>query len=263
MKPQDPLFEVSDLSVVASTREGPKTVLDTVGFSIGAGQTLGIIGETGSGKTALVRALIGELPTTMRVTSGRVLVRGETHNLVEGVSEALRSECAAILSSGRIQLNPMSTVRNQLMNAVTAHSNLRRRAASERSKELLRLVQLPNLQERMNSYPHELSGGMSQRVFIAMALASSPAVLLADEPTYGLDVTIQKQILDLISSMAGENQIALLLVTRDLGIVAHYSSNVVVMKEGRIIEVASTRRFFRNPKDEYSQGLVEAARGAL
>jgi ABC-type dipeptide/oligopeptide/nickel transport system ATPase component len=257
------LLTVENLTVKTTRRAGKKTLIDDLSLIVRRGEILGVVGETGAGKTLLIATIMGELSPRTWVESGQATWKGETLNLHDRARVKARPGISVILSDGRRQLNPLVPVQRQIIDAVRAHHDLPDEEAMERARELLTMVQLGTLHERLKSYPHELSGGMAQRTFIAMSLASSPQLLFADEPTFGLDVTVQKQILDLITGLVRDRGMTLVIVTRDLGIVAHYTDRVAILRNGRIRELSQTKEFFRHPTDEYSRQLISAAEAAL
>jgi oligopeptide/dipeptide ABC transporter ATP-binding protein len=257
----DALLEVRDLRVEYARGTGAIRVLDGVNFVIHPGESLGVVGESGVGKTVLVRAILGLLDPPWRVVSGSVHYRGE--NLLAQPESALRHlrgrEIALTTHEPRKHLNPVATIGDQMARVVQAHRSASRTEARARAIELLRMVGIPDPELRLLAYPHELSGGMCQRVVIAMALAHSPKLLMGDEPTAGLDVTISLQILDLMRDLVRDFHSSLLLVSRDLGVVAHYCQRVAVMYSGQIVEVADVPAFFAGAIHPYSQRLLRAA----
>lgn len=257
------VLTTENLTVKTSRRAGKSTLLEDVNLEVRRGEIIGIVGETGAGKTLLIATIMGELSPGTWVESGRAAWKGEPLNLHDRARVKARPGISVILSDGRRQLNPLIPVQRQIVDAVHAHHELSDDEAMQRAQELLTMVQLGTLQERLKSYPHELSGGMAQRTFIAMSLASSPQLLFADEPTFGLDVTVQKQILDLITGLVRDRGMTLVIVTRDLGIVAHYTDRVAVLRSGRIMELSYTEEFFRHPTDEYSRQFISSAKAAL
>jgi oligopeptide/dipeptide ABC transporter ATP-binding protein len=239
-------------------------VLDEVALAVEPGESLGIVGESGSGKTVLIRAVLGLLSPPWRIDSGRVLLDGE--DLVTKSEESLlrlRGKVIAITSpEPRKHLNPLLRIGEQIVNVIAAHAEMRQSAAMERAIELLTQVGIPDPRRRAFSYPHELSGGMCQRVVIAMALAHSPKLILADEPTAGLDVTISRQILDLMHDLVQRTGSSLVVVSRDLGVIAHYCRRVAVMHSGRVVEIDDVAHFFEHALHPYSRNLLRAARAA-
>jgi peptide/nickel transport system ATP-binding protein len=257
----DALLEVRDLRVEYARSTGPVRVLDGVDLTITPGESLGVVGESGVGKTVLVRAILGLLDPPWRVVSGTVTYRGQ--NLLAQPEPTLRQlrgkDIALTTHEPRKHLNPVATIGEQMARVVQAHRQLSRTDARARAIELLRLVGIPDPELRLLAYPHELSGGMCQRVVIAMALAHSPTLLMGDEPTAGLDVTISLQILNLMRDLVRDFHSSLLLVSRDLGVVAHYCQRVAVMYAGQIVEVAAVPTFFAGAIHPYSRRLLRAA----
>lgn len=257
----DPLLEVRDLRVEYARTSGAVRVLDGISLTVNPGESLGVVGESGVGKTVLVRAILGLLDPPWRVLSGTVSYRGE--DLLAQPERALRhlrgKEIALTTHEPRKHLNPVATIGDQMARVIQAHRPASRTEARTRAIELLRLVGIPDPEIRLQAYPHELSGGMCQRVVIAMALAHSPKLLMGDEPTAGLDVTISLQILDLMRDLVRDFHSSLLLVSRDLGVVAHYCQRVAVMYAGQIVEVADVPAFFAGAIHPYSRRLLRAA----
>ncbi len=259
-----PLLEIEALAV-SYERDGKWVrVLDDVALTVERGESLGIVGESGSGKTVLIRAVLGLLRPPWRIDAGSVSLDGEE---LTGKSEEalvrLRGKDIALTSpEPRKHLNPLLRIGEQIVNVIAAHAELPHRAAMERAIELLTQVGIPDPRRRAFSYPHELSGGMCQRVVIAMALAHSPKLILADEPTAGLDVTISRQILDLMHELVQRSRSSLILVSRDLGVIAHYCRRVAVMHSGRVVEVDDVGDFFGGAVHPYSRNLLRAARAA-
>jgi oligopeptide/dipeptide ABC transporter ATP-binding protein len=258
------LLEIRDLHVEYLRDSGPVRILNGVTLNIRSGVSIGVVGESGVGKTVLVRAMLGLLEPPWRIVRGQVLYRGQ--DLLARSDSELRAirgrEIALTTHEPRKHLNPVLTIGKQMVNVVRAHGDISPRAAVDRAVELLRMVGIPDPEIRQRFYPHELSGGMCQRVVIAMALAHSPRLLMADEPTAGLDVTISLQVLDLMRDLVRDHGSALLLVSRDLGVVAHYCEAVAVMHSGRIIERADVPTFFARATHPYSRRLLRAAAAA-
>jgi peptide/nickel transport system permease protein len=256
-----PILAVRDLSV-ALDQAGSEPLLQRISFELGAGECLGIVGESGSGKSLLVRAVLGLLPPRLAVTEGEVRY-GESDLLAIGkpAMRALRARhLAAILPNAKSQLHPLTTVGTMMASALRAHERISAAEAKQRSIELLAMVGLADPERRLAAYPHELSGGMAQRVCLALALMYHPKLLVADEPTAGLDVTIQRQVLDLVQKLARDRGTAQLIVTGDLGIAAHYCDRIAVMQAGRIVELNDTKAFFAAPRHPYSRHLVDCVR---
>ena len=255
------ILAVRDLSV-ALDQAGGEPLLQRISFELGAGECLGIVGESGSGKSLLVRAVLGLLPPRLAVTAGEIRY-GETDLLAIGkpAMRALRAKhLAAILPNAKSQLHPLTTVGTMMASALKAHERISAAEAKQRSIELLAMVGLADPERRLAAYPHELSGGMAQRVCLALALMYHPTLLVADEPTAGLDVTIQRQVLDLVQKLARDRGTARLIVTGDLGIAAHYCDRIAVMQAGRIVELNDTKAFFAAPRHPYSRHLVDCVR---
>ncbi|RAR61339.1 oligopeptide transport system ATP-binding protein [Paraburkholderia unamae] len=254
------LLEVQDLSVRFERRdEPPVTVVHDVSFSLEAGGTLGIVGESGSGKSQTVMGLLGLLASNGRAT-GHARLRGE--NLLDMKPRALNrirgDRIAMIFQDPMTSLNPFLTVERQMTEALQLHRKVTRRTARQRAIEALERVRIPDAARRIAMYPHEFSGGMRQRVLIAAALMMEPDVLIADEPTTALDVTVQAQIMALLREMNRERGTAILLITHDMGVVAELCDDVMVMYAGRAVEKASARALFEQPLHPYTAGLLGA-----
>jgi peptide/nickel transport system ATP-binding protein len=256
-----PLLEVEDLSVAFTGADGRRThAVDGVGFSVEAGRTLGIVGESGCGKSVTSLAIMGLLPKDTAHVSGAV--RFEGRDLLREPDRVMRDlrgdRLAMIFQEPMTSLNPSYTVGDQIVEAVVRHRDMPKREAARHAVEMLRRVRIPSPEARFHDYPHKLSGGMRQRVMIAMALACDPQLLIADEPTTALDVTIQAQILDLMRRLREETQAAIILITHDLGVVAEVCDEVVVMYAGQVVERAPVRELFRFPQHPYTVGLLGA-----
>ena len=252
-----PVLEVAGLTTTFGTGQGRVTAVDDVSFSVAPGEVLGLVGESGSGKSVTLRSLM-RLVHAPGAVSGRVLWQGE--DLLTMPQKALRrvrgGQIAMIFQELMTALNPVLTVRLQIEENLQAHTGLDRSARSKRALELLDLVGIPAAARRLDDYPHQFSGGMRQRVMIAIALASDPKLLLADEPTTALDVTIQDQILKLILQLRDTFGMSVLFVTHDLGVVAGTCDRVAVMYAGRLIETGSVREVFAEPHHSYTRGLI-------
>jgi oligopeptide/dipeptide ABC transporter ATP-binding protein len=252
------MLEVRDLRTYFFTDRGVVKAVDGVSFSIARGRTLGLVGESGCGKSVTALSLLRLVPPPGRIVGGEILFEGR--NLCELDEEAMRhirgARMAMIFQDPMSALNPVLTVGFQIAEAVLAHERVSRREAFERAIAMMREVAIPDPERRARSYPHELSGGLRQRVLIAMALVCRPALLIADEPTTALDVTIQAEILDLLARLREQFQLTLLLITHDLGIIAQTADDVAVMYAGRIIEYAPVREIFYNPQHPYTRGLL-------
>ena len=254
-----PLLRVEDLRVEFPTEDGVVHAVDGVGYELQAGRTLGIVGESGSGKTVSALTVMGLTPKSARV-SGRIDFGGR--ELLALDSEGMRAlrgdELAMIFQDPLSALHPLHRVGWQLVEAIRAHRVLAKAAARARAAELLELVGIPDPRERLHAYPHELSGGQRQRVMIAMALANEPKLLIADEPTTALDVTVQAQILALLERLQRELGMAMVLVSHDLGVVAQLADEIAVMYAGRIVERGSAQQIFTSPRHPYTWGLLRS-----
>jgi len=271
-------LEVGELSVELPTAAGWVWPVDGVSFRLGRGESLGVVGESGSGKTMLVLALMGLLPPGARVGGQAALhladarrsegngdgETGRVADLVSASAEEMRAirggEIGMIFQEPMTALDPVQRVGDQIEEAIRVHEAGSGRAeVRRRAIEALERAAVPEPERRARQYPHELSGGLRQRVLIAMALAAGPSVLIADEPTTALDVTVQKQILDLLAKLRAELNLSLIFITHDLGVVAQIAERVLVMYAGRIVEQGSTREVLRNPRHPYTEGLLRAA----
>ena len=254
-----PLLEVQGLRTVFATDDGDVAVLEDVGFTVHAGQTLAIVGESGCGKSVTSLSIMGLLPKPHgRIDAGSIRFEGrELVGMPEREMQDLRgNDIAMIFQEPMTSLNPAFTVGDQIMEGLVRHRGLSQAQAREHALEMLRKVRIPAPEQRLNEYPHKLSGGMRQRVMIAMALACDPRLLIADEPTTALDVTIQAQILQLMRILQQETGTAIVLVTHDLGVVAEVADEVVVMYAGRIVERAPVAALFDQPQHPYTVGLL-------
>jgi peptide/nickel transport system ATP-binding protein len=257
--PADVLLDVRDLRTYFHVMDGTVKAVDGVSFSIKRGETLGVVGESGCGKsvTALSIMRLLDIPPA-EIPSGEIWLDGQ--NLLELKEEHMRSvrgnDVAMIFQEPMTSLNPVFTVGNQISEAVILHQKLSRRDARDKAIESLGLVGISNPERRVKQYPHELSGGMRQRVMIAMALSCDPKLLIADEPTTALDVTIQAQILELIRKIQDERNLALMLITHDLGVVAESVNDVIVMYAGRVVEEGTVDEVLLQPKHPYTEGLL-------
>ncbi len=252
------MLEVRDLRTYFFTDRGVVKAVEGVSFSIAPGRTLGLVGESGCGKSVTALSLMRLVPPPGRIVGGEILFEGR--NLCELSEEEMRrirgARLAMIFQDPMSALNPVLTVGFQIAEAVLAHERVSRREAFERAIAMMREVAIPDPERRARSYPHELSGGLRQRALIAMALVCRPALLIADEPTTALDVTIQAEILDLLARLREHFRLALLLITHDLGVVAQTADEVAVMYAGRIVEYAPVREIFHNPQHPYTRGLL-------
>lgn len=253
-----PLLEVRNLKVYFPIDEGVVKAVDDVSFTIHEGETLGIVGESGSGKSVTALTVMRILASNGRIMGGQILFRGrDLLTLPEKEMQRIRgNEIAMIFQDPMTCLNPVLSVGDQLAEAIILHQKVKKKEAWERATEMLRRVRIPLPEERMKQFPFELSGGMRQRVMIAMALSCNPSLLIADEPTTALDVTIQAQILELIAELQQEFNMAVQMITHDLGVVAEICDRVVVMYAGRVAETGMTQEIFRQPKHPYTEGLL-------
>jgi len=255
------LLEVEDLHVTFSTRRGLVEAVRGVTLSLREGEMLGLVGESGSGKSVTGFAVTRLLDAAGRIAAGKILFRGQDITKISG-SEFRNLHGAAmamIFQNPRAALNPIRAIGDQIADAILAHKRVSRHEARAEALQLLRAVQIRDPQKRMSAYPHELSGGMCQRVMIAMAISCNPALLIADEPTTGLDVTTQKVVMDLLTGIAAERGMATILITHDLGLAARYCHRVVVMEQGRLVEEAEPMTLFRAPQHAYTRRLVAAS----
>ena len=258
--PADPVLRVRDLSTVFPGEEGPITVVDGVSLEVPGGETLAVVGESGSGKTMTFLSVLGLLPGGGRVTGGEVWLDGrDLMRLAPGAMRKVRgAEIAMVFQDPLTSLNPVFTVGDQLATVIRAHADLGRAAARARAIELLDRVHIPHPRERAGAYPHQLSGGMRQRVLIAMAIAFGPKLLIADEPTTALDVTVQAQILELLEELRAELGMGLVLISHDLGLVATHADRVAVMYAGRVVETAPVARGFARACHPYTRSLFRS-----
>jgi len=256
----EPLLSVEDLHVRFGTERGLVYAVNGVSFEISAGETLGIVGESGCGKSVTSLAILGILGRNARVTSGRAMFGGR--DLLSLGDEQLRSirgkEIAMIFQDPMTSLNPVLSIGKQIREPLEAHFGMDRGQADRRAAELLEQVGIPSARSRLKDYPHQFSGGMRQRAMIAMALACEPKLLIADEPTTALDVTIQAQILELLKTLVAERDTALILITHDLGVVAGMCERVNVMYAGMFVETGSASRLFSQPRHPYTLGLLQS-----
>jgi peptide/nickel transport system ATP-binding protein len=255
----EPLLAIADLRTHFFTRDGVVRAVDGVSYDVGAGETLAVVGESGCGKSVTALSILRLVPSPPgRIVGGAIRFEGvDLLQIGEGEMRRIRgNEISMIFQEPMTSLNPVLTVSRQITETLILHQGLTARAAAARAIEMLRLVRIPEPERRARQYPHELSGGMRQRVMIAMALACHPKLLIADEPTTALDVTIQAQILDLMRELKSEIGAAIILITHDLGVVAEMAQRVVVMYAGRKVEEAPVGDLFRRPQHPYTLGLL-------
>ncbi len=258
MTEQNAVLEIKNLAVEFSTPTGPLRAVEQLDLSIKEGETLALVGESGSGKSVTCLSIMGLLPDAGKIVQGSIRFKGkELQDLDSKERRRLRgSSMSMIFQEPMTSLNPVFKIGSQLAESVRTHSGLSKKGAMKRAAELLDLVQIPEAKRRLKNYPHELSGGMRQRVMIAMALSGDPELLIADEPTTALDVTVQAQIIDLLDSLKAELGMALLFVTHDLGVVASIADRVAVMYAGQLVEMADVRDLFDHPQMPYTTGLI-------
>ena len=252
------LLEVKGLKVRFATEDGTVHAVDGVDFELDRGKVLGIVGESGSGKSVTAMTILGLTRDKNTRFEGEVLYKGQ--DLIELSESRLRdvrgNEIAMIFQDPMTSLNPVYTVGDQIVEAIRTHEGSSKREAKKRAVELLRQVGIPNAQQRVDDYPHQFSGGMRQRAMIAMALSCNPDVLIADEPTTALDVTIQAQILELLANLRRDFDSSVILITHDLGVVAEVADEIIVMYSGRVVERGSKREIFYDPQHPYTWGLL-------
>jgi oligopeptide/dipeptide ABC transporter ATP-binding protein len=253
----DTVLEVEDLTVRFPTEDGYVRAVRGVSYAVRSGEALGIVGESGSGKSVSSLAVMGLLPTSASVTGSAKVVGSETLGLGDAAISKIRgNKVAMIFQDPLTSLNPVYTIGFQLAEAVTAHHHVSKEAARHRAIELLGVVGIPNPDQRVDSFPHELSGGMRQRVVIAIAMANHPDLIIADEPTTALDVTVQAQVLEALETAREETGAALVLITHDLGVIAGHVDRVNVMYAGKLVETGSVDDIFYRPRMPYTLGLL-------
>ncbi|WP_370673760.1 ABC transporter ATP-binding protein [Pleomorphomonas sp. PLEO] len=255
-----PILDVSELAVEFATRAGTARAVDGVSLSITAGETLCIVGESGCGKSITALSIMGLVPYPGRVTAGEIRLNGADLRQMSAaeLGKVRGDRVSMIFQDPSSSLNPVHTVGRQIAEVYMLHRNMGRREAEAAAMKMLAAVGIPDPARRMKAYPHEMSGGMAQRVMIAMALACQPEVLIADEPTTALDVTIQAQILDLMRDLQRDFGTAIVLITHDLGVVAEMADHVAVMYAGQIVEFADVRTLFKSPRHPYTQALLRS-----
>ncbi|HYH24230.1 MAG TPA: ABC transporter ATP-binding protein [Blastococcus sp.] len=253
-----PVLEVEDLRVRLRTPRGPADVVNGLSYTVGAGETVAVVGESGSGKSVSVLALLGLLPARVATVTGRAVLQGE--DLLTMKPERLRQVrgpgAGMVFQDPMTSLNPVLTIGRQLVEGIRAHGDVSKQAARARAAELLREVGLPDPERTLDRYPHELSGGMRQRVVIAIALSNSPALLIADEATTALDVTVQAQIIDLVERLQADHGTGVIWITHDLGVVAGIADRVLVMYGGRCVEDGTVDDVLERPAHPYTRGLL-------
>lgn len=259
------LLSINDLSVEFRTRSGVVKALEHVNFAVNAGETVGIVGESGSGKSVTAFTLMGILDRAAKVTAGTAYFAPEgdkTYDLLTTPEAVLRSlrgkDLSMIFQNPRTALNPIRRVGKQIEDVLRCHANLPKAQLKSRAVELLASVRIPDPEQRYGAYPYELSGGLCQRIMIALALACSPKLLVADEPTTGLDVTTQATVMNLIQELSKQHQMATVLITHDLALASEYCDRIVVMHAGHVVESALTHQLFTSPQHPYTAKLIAA-----
>jgi peptide/nickel transport system ATP-binding protein len=257
----DRLLELKGLKTHFFTDEGVVRAVDGVDLYINKGETLGVVGESGCGKTVTALSIMKLIPMPPgRIVEGQMLYEGR--DLVTLPPAQMRKvrgkEISMVFQEPMTSLNPVFTIGEQIAEAIRLHEGLGRRAAMDKTVEMLKIVHIPNAERRVKEYPHQLSGGMRQRVMIAMALSCNPKLLIADEPTTALDVTIQAQILDLLNELKAKLRMAVMLITHDMGVIAETAQRVMVMYAGKVVEEAPVRELFKEPLHPYTQGLLRS-----
>ena len=259
MNPSAPLLSVEQLQTWFSSRRGTARAVDGVSYSLKAGRILGVVGESGCGKSVTAQSIMKLVPSPPgKIVGGRIRFKGQ--DLVPLSREAMRhirgAKIAMIFQEPMTSLNPVYTIGNQICEMFTLHKGYTKRQAMDAAVHMLEKVQIPSPHKRVNDYPHQMSGGMRQRAMIAMALSCDPEILIADEPTTALDVTVQAQILDLMLSLRQEFDTAIQMITHDLGVIAEMADDVVVMYAGRVMESAGTKALFSDTRHPYTRGLM-------
>jgi oligopeptide/dipeptide ABC transporter ATP-binding protein len=255
----EPLLKVENLRIELSTRDGIAPVIDDLTFSLGQGESISFVGESGCGKSMTALGLMGLLPEKVgRIASGKIIFNGEdlTNASEKRMREIRGNEISMIFQEPMTSLNPVYTIGEQIAEVLRAHQGLGRRAAWASAVELLDAVRIPNAQRRVSDYPFQMSGGQRQRVMIAMALACEPKILIADEPTTALDVTVQAQIFDLLRDLRSQTSAAIILITHDMGAVAEMAERMIVMYAGRNAEQGPVEQIIDHPRHPYTRGLI-------
>ncbi len=253
------ILKVKNLSIGFNFLDGFVEAVHGVSFELGKGETLAIVGESGCGKTISTMSVLRLLPENSKITSGKVYYDGQNLlNLTEKQMQKIRGKKIALIPQDPMtSLNPLYTVGNQLLEIIELHQGVKGKEAEKLAIDALERVKIPDAKEKLKSYPHEFSGGMKQRVIIAMALACRAEIIIADEPTTALDVTVQAQIMDLLKEVKEKNNLSMILITHDLGIVSQYADKIAVMYAGHIVEFATKEILFKNPKHPYTRALLK------
>ena len=259
------LLEVEDLQVKFALRFGELTAIDGISFTLDKGERLGLVGESGAGKSVTGFAIINLVSKPGYISGGRVLFNGQELNRLQ--DEAMRdirgNRIGMIFQDPMMTLNPVLSIGTQMVETLYAHGNISRKDAEKIALEKLQKVQIPSPEKRLKQYPHEFSGGMRQRIVIAIALITDPDLIIADEPTTALDVTIQAEIMDLLLSLCESEDMGLILITHDLAVVSQVTKKIAVMYAGKIVEAGLTEAVITEPKHPYTQGLIKALPGSL
>ena len=259
------LLEVKDLEVKFALRFGDLTAINGVNFTLDRGERLGIVGESGAGKSVAGFAIINLISKPGYISSGRVLFEGtELNQLPEEEMRKIRgNRISMIFQDPMMTLNPVLTINTQMVETVLAHQDVGKSDAQDIALEKLRKVHIPSPEKRLNQYPHEFSGGMRQRIVVAIALLTNPALIIADEPTTALDVTIQAEIMELLQELCESENMGLILITHDLGVVSQVTERIAVLYAGKIVEIGATPAVVNNPAHPYTKGLIQALPGSL
>ncbi len=254
-----PILEVKNLRTCFDSKKKTTYIVDGVNFTVQPGETLCIVGESGCGKSMTSLAIMGLLPENGRIAEGEIRFKGENlvHKSKKEMSKIRGNDISMIFQEPMTSLNPVQTVGRQISETIRIHQKLGKKEAQEKAIEMLRLVGIPSPEKRVDAYPHEMSGGMRQRVMIAMALSCNPDLLIADEPTTALDVTIQAQILNLMNQLKKELGMSIILITHDLGVVAEMADKVLVMYAGKVVEYTDVKTLFNDPSHPYTRGLLD------
>ena len=258
-------MEVKDLEVKFALRFGDLTAINGVNFTLDRGERLGIVGESGAGKSVTGFAIINLLSKPGYISAGQVLLEGQELNRLpeEQMRDIRGNRISMIFQDPMMTLNPVLTIRTQMVETVLAHESVSNAEAVDIALDKLRKVHIPSPEKRINQYPHECSGGMRQRIVVAIALLTNPALIIADEPTTALDVTIQAEIMDLLQELCESEKMGLILITHDLGVVSQVTEKIAVMYAGKIVEIGSTQAVIQNPEHPYTRGLIKALPGSL
>lgn len=258
------LLEVNNLEVKFALRTGELTAIDNVGFTLDKGERLGLVGESGAGKSVTGFSIINLISKPGYISGGEIVFEGkDLSNVSPQLIRHIRgNRISMIFQDPMMTLNPVFTIGEQMVETLLAHKNISRKDAEEIAIEKLRQVHIPSPEKRLGQYPHEFSGGMRQRIVIAISLLTDPAIIIADEPTTALDVTIQAEIMELLLELCQTNETGLILITHDLGVVSQVTEKIAVMYAGRIVEIGSTANIVSNPQHPYTQGLIKALPGS-